>query len=52
MHDLPESYIAVKLTKNVRTYVRIFFSAVFLNNKHIPKGNKTPEYLEKFCFSY
>lgn len=31
---------------------RFFFSAVFLNNKHIPNGNKTLEYLEKFCFSY
>lgn len=54
LHDLPESYIAVKikLTKNVRMYVTDFFSAVFLNNKHVPNGNKTLEHLEKFWFSY
>lgn len=55
LHDLPESYIAVKikLAKNVRMYVTdFFFSAAFLNNKHVPHGNKTPEHLEKFCFSY
>lgn len=32
--------------------LEIFFSAVFLNNKHVPNGNKTLEHLEKFCFSY
>lgn len=31
---------------------RFFFSAVFLNNKHVPNGNKTLEHLEKFYFSY
>lgn len=32
--------------------LQVFFSAVFLNNKHVPNGNKIFEHLEEFCFSY
>lgn len=51
LHDLPESYIAVKIQMTKNVCDGFYFSAVFLNNKHVPNGNKYLHF-EKFCLLY
>lgn len=46
LHDLPESYIDAKIEMTKNVWDKFYFSAVVLNNKHVPNGNKSLQHFE------